>query len=146
MPAGVPPAARGAAGRDGCGLTGPTDTLGVGTTDGGATVGLGRGRKSSSTGRGVLFGCGSGSNGTQPTPVNSTSGQAYASAPRTVPDPWMWKPTTTRLGSPMIRASTANDAANCSLVPRWPPAVRGPNRKNVRLGYACPLGASDTSV
>ncbi len=94
---------------------------GAGGSDGGDGGLVGFGVKSSSTGRGFLL-RGIGSNGTQPSPSNSTSGQAIASPPVTVPPPaGASKPTTTRLGSPVSRASTANDAANCSDVPTCPP-------------------------
>src|SRR6266581_2914512 len=123
---------------------GDTEIEIVGTADGGGVVGLGFGLNDS-TGSGVAFGLGSGSNGTQPTPVNSTSGQASASRPRTVETPGRaWKPTITRLGRPSIRARTAKLAANCSEVPFWPPSACGEKRKKFRFGYAWPLGASLT--
>src|SRR5690606_18587710 len=106
------------------------DSDGGGASDGGGVDCSGLGLKSSSTGRGCVLGRGSGSKGTQPTPVKSTSGQANASAPRISVAPGRtWNPTTTRVGRPIIRPSTANEAANCSEVPRWPPPLRGPNRK-----------------
>ena len=120
--------------------------MSVGASDGGGVDVSGLGRKSSSTGRGSVSGFGSGSNATQPTPSKSTSGQASASRRVTGPPPGGgWKPTTTRVGRPISRASTANEAANCSDVPRCPPPLRGPKRKKYRFGYACPLGASATS-
>ena len=55
------------------------------------------------------FGGGIGSNATQPMPSNSTSGQASASLPVTMPPPaGVWKPTTTRVGRPSRRQRVAN--------------------------------------
>src|SRR4051794_29672347 len=146
----VPAASPDAGGAAACEPLGGADVggaVGVGTGAGGGVDGSGFGLKSSSTGLGCVFGCGSGLNGTQPSPANCTSGQASASAPRTVAAPgWVRNPTTIRVGRPTARASTANAAANCSDVPRWPPPVVGPKRKKDRFGYAWPLGASDTSL
>src|SRR4051794_15156560 len=95
-PAAVAGAADGWADADDCALGaaegGSTD--GGGGCDGGAL-----GLKSSSTGRGTVSDFGSGSNATQPKPLNSTSGQAIASAPRISWRPsCVWKPTPTRVG------------------------------------------------
>jgi len=106
-----------------------------GTDWGGGCDGGALGLKSSSTGRCTLSDFGSGSKATQPKPLNSTSGQAMASEPRTARSPWcVRKPTTTRVGRPASRASTAKAAVNCSEVPFWPPVCLGPKRKYSTLG------------
>ena len=117
--------------------------VGGSTEAGGDVGGDGLGRNWSSSGRGGVLPSGIGLNATHPTSVNSTSGQARASAPWMVPPPLgVRKPTTTRDGRPISRARVANAVANCSEVPFCPPAYGGSKRKKRRFGYACPLGAS----
>src|SRR2546429_9867340 len=70
-----------------CGACGEVEIEMVGSADGGGVEGLGRGWNCDSSGCGVELALGSGSNGTQPSPVNRISGQARASRPRTVPVP-----------------------------------------------------------
>src|SRR6266498_5813019 len=76
------------------------------------------------------------------------SGQAWASRPYTTRVPVASgspsrKPTTTRVGRPTARASTANAVANCSAVPDRAPgsAPSSRNRKVSSRAYDEPVGA-----
>ena len=81
-----------------------------------------------------------GSNATQPSWSNHTSGHAWAFLPSTVNDPLAAtpgvKPTATRAGTSSERAIAANVPANCSQYPmRW-------RRKASIAELPCPWGIS----